>query len=114
MWISVLRRLTQAAGRPVFGESPSETPRHAAHRLANRAVEVHYELNPEVTLLAVLSASTGCGPSHDQTLTWGGGRWLIAPRWPRRSGRELFGVARGGLHDLGARLTAEGVVDRLS
>jgi hypothetical protein len=30
------------AGRPVFGESTSETLRHAAHRLANRAVEVRY------------------------------------------------------------------------
>src|SRR6516165_812969 len=41
---------------------------------------------------------------------------LIAPRLPspRRSGRELLSVARGGLHDLGARLTAEGVVDRVS
>src|SRR5215831_13482718 len=50
------------AGRPVFGESPSETPRHAAHRLANRAVGVHYGANPEVTLLAVMSASTRCRP----------------------------------------------------
>src|SRR5262245_10276060 len=42
------------AGRPVLGESPSETPRHAAHRLANRAVEVHYgskceELEPSIS-----------------------------------------------------------------
>ena len=44
------------------------------------------------------------------------GRWLISPPFAlaARSGRELFGVAWGGLHDLGARLTAEGVVDRVS
>src|SRR5262249_35333078 len=94
-WAGIMTAATEkGAGRPVFGESPSETPCHAAHRLANRVVEVHYGSNPEVALLAVMSASTGCRPWHDQTLTCGG-RWLIPPRLPspRRSGRELFGVA---------------------
>ena len=51
MWISFVD-YNPGAGRPVFGKSPSETPRHAAHRLANVAVEVHHGSEMAQTALA--------------------------------------------------------------
>src|SRR5215471_229135 len=75
------------AGRPVFGESPSETPRHAAHRLAKRAVEVHYGSKRESSSDRLMSASVSCG--HAVAKAWDRVVPLATEMPTRHEGRNM-------------------------